>query len=79
MILLDVNVLVGTGPRYAELLRRLVIECQASGPLLTDAALAALALEHGAPVVSTDHDFSRFPADWINPLSPDPAPTRGAS
>jgi uncharacterized protein len=31
------------------------------GNLTTDAHLAALALEHGAAVVSYDRDFARFP------------------
>ena len=62
--------LVNPGPRHAELLRRLVIECQVKGPLLTDAVLAALALEQGAKLASTDHDFSRFPElQWFNPLA----------
>lgn len=70
---LDNVVVANPGPRHAALLQRLVLECQASGPLLTDAALAALALEQGASLVSTDHDFSRFPVEWINPLSPQPS------
>jgi uncharacterized protein len=36
----------------------------------TDAHLAALAIEHGLTVCSTDRDFSRFPeVRWVNPLS----------
>jgi predicted nucleic acid-binding protein len=43
----------------------------ATGPLLPDAVLAALALENGATVASTDQDFRRFPTvKWINPLKP---------
>ncbi len=61
--------LVNPGPRHAELLRRLVLGHQARGPQVTDAVLAALALENGATVVSTDHDFSRFPVKWIDPLA----------
>jgi hypothetical protein len=39
------------------------------GPLVTDAQLAALAIDHGVPVVSTDADFARFPTvEWVNPL-----------
>lgn len=34
---------------------------QARGALLMDAHLAALALEHGATVCTTDRDFARFP------------------
>ena len=54
------------GPRHAEILEKLV-----SGPLVTDAVLAALAIEHGASLASTDHNFRRFPdLRWLNPLSP---------
>jgi len=52
-----------------ELLRRLATGRQANGPLVTHAVLAALASENGATVASTDHDFSRFPVEWLNPLS----------
>ena len=38
--------------------------------LVTDCQLAALAIEHGVPVVSADSDFARFPTlTWINPLA----------
>ena len=38
------------------------------GNLLPDAHLAALAIEHGVPLVSCDTDFARFGAvTWINP------------
>jgi uncharacterized protein len=57
------------GPRHAELLERLVIENRAAGPMTTDAALAALAIENGAALASTDRDFSRFPdLRWVNPI-----------
>ena len=43
---------------------------QARGPLLMDAHLAALALEHGATLCTTDRDFARFPRLKIfNPLA----------
>ncbi len=36
--------------------------------LVTDAHLAALAIEHGCGLASTDSDFARFPKlKWINP------------
>ena len=55
------NVTVPTAAeRFWPLLCELVVEAQVSGPLLTDAALAALALEHGATLCSTDRDFRRF-------------------
>jgi uncharacterized protein len=57
------------GERHLEILGRLIAAGQATGPLIMDAALAAIALEHGATVCSTDRDFARFPGlDWINPL-----------
>jgi uncharacterized protein len=57
------------GPRHLEILENLVNTCGASGPLMTDATLAALAIENGASVASTDQDFRRFPkVRWINPL-----------
>jgi toxin-antitoxin system PIN domain toxin len=45
-------------------------EGQAVANLVTDAHLAALAIEHGCDLASTDSDFARFPKlKWINPLS----------
>jgi uncharacterized protein len=48
-------------PRHASLLRGLLYETGTAGNLTTDAHLAALALEHGADIVSYDRDFARFP------------------
>ena len=63
-------VVVAPGPRHAELLELLVTRYGASGPLLTDAVLAALAIENGASLASTDQDFRRFPElRWIDPLA----------
>ena len=40
-----------------------------TGPLVADAHLAALAIEHGVTLYSTDADFSRFgEIRWVNPL-----------
>ena len=49
------------GERYWEILGNLLLEAQVSGPLVTDAALAAMAIEQGASVCTTDRDFARFP------------------
>ncbi|MGH6777178.1 MAG: TA system VapC family ribonuclease toxin [Bradyrhizobium sp.] len=39
------------------------------GNLVPDAHLAALAIEHGLTLCSTDGDFARFPGlTWLNPL-----------
>ena len=46
--------------RHPALLRGLLEEAGTAGNLTTDAHIAALALEHGATVVSFDRDFLRF-------------------
>lgn len=57
------------GRGYAEILGRLVRDLDLRGPLVADAALAALCLEHGLAVVSADSDFARFTGlEWINPV-----------
>lgn len=57
------------GERHWEILQELVREGQASGPLISDAALAAIAVEHGAVLYTTDRDFARFSQlKWANPL-----------
>ena len=58
------------GPRHGEILRKLLISSRAAGNLIPDAHLAALALEHGLTLYSTDHDFAAFPElHWKNPLN----------
>ena len=52
---------IEAGERCWEILHPLLVEAQVSGPLVTDAFLAALALENGATLVTTDRDFARFP------------------
>jgi len=59
---------ISPGPRHMAILRKLIIEGQATGPLILDAHLAALAMEHGATLCTTDKDFSRF--EKINTLNP---------
>jgi predicted nucleic acid-binding protein len=57
------------GPLHKEKLEKLVTENGAAGPLLTDAVLAALAIEYRALLAATDQDFRRFPdLRWLNPL-----------
>jgi uncharacterized protein len=60
------------GERHWDILRGLVRRSQATGPLVMDAVLAAIALEHGATVCTTDRDFTRFSElKWMNPLVAD--------
>lgn len=47
--------------RHAGLLRGLLRDSGTAGNLTSDAHLAALAIEHGADIVSYDRDFARFP------------------
>jgi len=53
-------VIVSPTPRHPSVLRGLLATSGTSGNLTTDAHLAALALEHGATIVSYDRDFARF-------------------
>jgi hypothetical protein len=56
--------------RHAAVLRDLLTPLGAAGNLTSDAHLAALAIEHGATLYSSDNDFSRFAGlRWVNPLS----------
>lgn len=58
------------GAETAAILTRLVTRHQLTGALVPDALLAAHAIEHGVPVVSTDGDFARFDeVTWVNPLA----------
>jgi toxin-antitoxin system PIN domain toxin len=57
------------GDRHWAILREMLVGGQAIGPLASDADLAALAIEHGAVLATTDRDFARFPGlETINPL-----------
>ena len=49
------------GPEHWALVRRLLAETGTAGNLVTDAHLAALAIEHGCELCTTDADFGRFP------------------
>ena len=54
-------VVVHPTTRHLTILHGLLGRLGTAGNLVNDAHLAALALEHGAEVVSFDRDFSRFP------------------
>ena len=57
--------------RHAEILGGLLAQPGVHGNLVTDAHLAALAIEHGLMLCSTDGDFARFRGlRWSNPLLP---------
>ena len=61
------------GERHWEILKTVAKDGQTSGPLVMDAALAAIAIEHGATLWTSDRDFARFDGlVWTNPLRPRP-------
>lgn len=63
--------IIEPGDRHWEIFVELAGSGQAVGPLITDAALAAIAVEHGATLHTTDRDFARFPGlKWVNPIAP---------
>jgi uncharacterized protein len=56
--------------RHAEVLGNLLALPGVHGNLVPDAHLAALAIEHGLTLCSTDGDFARFSGlRWLNPLT----------
>ena len=62
--------IVHPGPRHLPVLRELLRPLGTAGNLTSDAHLAALAIEHGAELCSSDTDFARFHGlKWRNPLS----------
>jgi toxin-antitoxin system PIN domain toxin len=62
-------VVLHPGDRHAALVRELLRPLGTAGNLVSDAHLAALAVEHGAELCSCDADFSRFAGlRWSNPL-----------
>jgi toxin-antitoxin system PIN domain toxin len=59
---------VHPGERHMAILGSLLRSAGTAGNLTTDAHLAAVAIEHGATVISFDRDFARFEGlRWIHP------------
>ena len=54
-------VVVASGQRHWEIYKRLCLEAGAKGNLAADAFIAALAIESGCELITTDRGFSRFP------------------
>jgi toxin-antitoxin system PIN domain toxin len=56
--------------RHAAVLGELVRRYRPAAKLVSDAHLAALAIEHGAEIISADTDFARFvEVRWRDPLA----------
>jgi len=61
--------IVHPGPRHLPILRELLRPLGTGGNLTSDGHLAALAIEHGAELCSSDSDFARFHGlKWRNPI-----------
>jgi toxin-antitoxin system PIN domain toxin len=65
------NVAIATPTeRHWHLFREAASGGQARGPMLMDAHIAALAIEHGATLMSADRGFARFPGlRFRNPIA----------
>jgi uncharacterized protein len=62
-------VAVGPAEHHWPLLKNLLTTTGSAGNLVSDSHLAALAIEHGYTVYSSDHDFKRFSGlAHVNPL-----------
>jgi uncharacterized protein len=62
------HAMLAPGPQHLALLEKLCAGAEASGDLVPDAQLAAIALEHACELVSFDRDFARFTElDWSRP------------
>lgn len=58
------------GPRQWATFEALCRESGAKGNLISDAYLAALAIDTGCELITTDHDFARFPGlRWRRPFT----------
>jgi predicted nucleic acid-binding protein len=58
------------GARHWGIMVDLIERSGVRGAMVSDAYLAALAIEHGCQLVTTDSDFARFPALlWRHPLA----------
>lgn len=65
------HVLLAPGPRHLDLFEQLCRDSDSTGDLTADAQLAAIAVEHGAEIVSFDRDFARFEGlRWSRPRDP---------
>jgi len=62
-------VIIEPTERHWDIMKELLSPLSTAGNLTSDAHLAALAIQHGGVLCSTDHDFGRFKGlRWENPL-----------
>lgn len=66
-------VFVAPGGRHWTLVEKLCERTQCIGAMVSDAYLAALAMENGCELVTFDRDYARFPGlTWLHPLDRQP-------
>jgi len=64
----NIEILTPTGNHWT-IFQSLIVEGNTKAALMMDAHLAALAIEHGTTLATTDRDFSKFSSfKTINPL-----------
>lgn len=62
--------IIRAGERHWSILARMLLALRVGADLVSDAHLAALAIEHDCELCSADTDFARFPGlRWRNPLA----------
>lgn len=62
--------ILSPGDDHWRYFRKMIVDGQAMGPLISDAELAALTVEYGGVLHTNDRDFARFPGlRWQNPLT----------
>jgi toxin-antitoxin system PIN domain toxin len=61
------------GPDHLAIFEHLCRDSRAAGKLVADAQHAAVAIENGCTMATTDSDYDRFPGlRWQHPLRPEP-------
>lgn len=61
--------ILAPGNDHWPLLRRMIVDGAAAGPLVSDAEIAALTIDYGGVLYTADRGFARFPGlRWVNPL-----------
>ncbi|HLX62719.1 MAG TPA: type II toxin-antitoxin system VapC family toxin [Planctomycetota bacterium] len=62
--------IVEPSDKHSGTLRSVLLAAGMAGNLVSDAHLAAIAIDHGVEIVSCDTDFARFPGlKWFNPVT----------
>jgi toxin-antitoxin system PIN domain toxin len=67
----DASTVVGGKSHHWKITRQLIESARATGNLVTDASIAAVAIENNCRLATFDQDFARFPTlQWFEPHRP---------